>query len=151
VEAVVRKEYGNLRRQLRNIDSVVAFMCFLMAVTSYWQNEIFRSTIVDNGIVIKPTFENNSATLSLQTITLILGIATDFFIFYHYKYTLIKMKKDLKCQKSDTLKSSGLYKKMVVEMIFILVVYPIGMDGYIEGTMLDGSYEYSYNDLLTVT
>lgn len=82
---------------------------------------------------------------------LCLGFTLAFNIHYHYKYKLKKMKKDFKCKSSDTIYTTGLLKWQVLETVFVLFVYPPGLDlEVIEGEMIDGYYVYSYNDFFSV-
>ena len=48
----------------------------------------------------------------------------------------------------DTIKSSGIWKMMALEMVLVMIVSPPGLDTVIQGTDLNGTYFFSINGII---
>jgi hypothetical protein len=64
---------------------------------------------------------------------IVLSVLVVFFIIMHYRYQLELAKKLKLKHDKETLRSSGLWKSMLVEILFNLIICPPGVDGSVSG------------------
>jgi len=72
--------------------------------------------------------ESSQINMYLRCLMVLLGVILSIHIYFHYKYTLEAEKLLQLRYEKETLKTSGLWKPMVFELIFSMAVSPPGMD-----------------------
>ena len=63
---------------------------------------------------------------------------------------MIRFKSGIISNSTDGFFSSGLYKQMIIEILFCSIFCPPGLQGSISGRQLAGVYSYSYCELINL-
>lgn len=71
-------------------------------------------------------------------------------IVAHYFLELNRLKCELKVKDHDTLFSSGLYRRLLVELAICILFDPPNVNSIFSGKMLGGRYTYSLDDMMVV-
>lgn len=79
---------------------------------------------------------------------LVIGLLVCIYLHYVFKLKILKLKFLL--LPNDTLKTSGLLKKMVLEIILCGIFCPPYNENTFTGTIENGTYEYSLDSLINV-
>ena len=155
------------RRQFINDLLLAAFslssiLILYFAVIPTQSEEFYMETRspIDPTVFIKARNESNSTVTILRCTNILMTIVirnlhTVSLIYRHYSLEVSKMiiRKLLSrygTPYSDTLSSSGLLKKMLLEMLVMGVFCPPYLDYEFSGTMLNGTYTYSVEIIISI-
>jgi hypothetical protein len=97
------------------------------------QYEQFIKIVKENGLETKKRHQSTNINSVLRGFMIVLSLIVVFFIIMHYRYQLALAKKLKLKHERETLRSSGMWKKMLVEILFNLIVCPPGVDGSVSG------------------
>ena len=139
-----------IRRILKLVDSLTALLAIVLALFTYYENEAFREETVVEGVVTKKAYESSEHESFMRIIIIAMTLLLDVLVVTHYFFYLRKLKIEVRAKHSDTLYSSRLINWMMAELIVCSIITPPYVDVSFSGTMLDGSYTYSLNDIVTV-
>lgn len=140
------RAYRPPRVTLKYIDTLAAVAGMSGLIIAYYENEDFYSTESRDG-----TKERNESTdygNALRGINLLVTLILEIFIILHYVFKLKIMKLEGDKPPHDTIKTSGLFPCLLLEMLICVICTPPKLDMTFKGAMLGGSYVYSYNALI---
>jgi hypothetical protein len=140
------RKYRPPRITLKYIDTLAAIAGISGIAIAYYENEDFYSTSSSDGA--KERNESTDYGNALRGINMLVTLILEIFIILHYVFKLKIMKLEGDRPPHDSIKTSGLLPKMLMEMLLCAICTPPKMDMTFEGTMLGGSYVYSYNAII---
>ena len=164
ISAAHRQE--NLYSWLRICDTFAAFIAFVIGIVTYNEvnttsishaqnEEYYREETNADGEITKERNVSTSTTDNLRyallSLTIILGkfkichdlSSADASIIAHYALKLRLMKMQFRLNNKDTLCSSKLIYKLILELVICSLISPPGFDFTFSGKMLGGTYTYS--------
>jgi len=128
------------KRKLIFIDTLAAVLAGCIIMGCYVENENFY------------TNQNKSTDWgnSIRGVIMFLTCLLDACIIVHYlkRLSIYKLKKEK--SEEETLRSTGLLKTMIAELILCSLVCPPKFDYTFSGRMLSGTYTYSWNAIICV-
>ena len=126
-------------------DSIIFLLILLDIAISNLENNIFtKSTINAEVVTFTLTDEINNMRWLLIGVCFLIGILLVFRYFLNLR--LLRLRE--LASNEDGLISTGLFKWMILELIFLLVFSPPYVIGTFTGTMLQGTYTYSYDTII---
>lgn len=117
-EAVIKT-----KSEMRKNDTIAGIFTLALQIISFVEVEEY---IREEGD--KKRNESSQMNMYLRSLMFLLGIILGIHIYFHYKYTLETEKLLQLRYEKETLKSSGLWRPMMIEWIFSMLVSPPGID-----------------------
>lgn len=159
-----QEKIATQKKFIRFVDTVAALIALVIILIYFYEFELFiRVDYSDSGTIIKKRHESTSLNSILRTIMIIGSIITsktilpcDFeslayltqqgvMIYIHYKKQL-ELQKLMKIRnKKDTLFSTGMYKRLVFEIVLNMIVCPPTLDGQIKLSQTGGTQWLSFD------
>lgn len=159
-------EYYKAKKTIYYLDLILCIILCFNIILSIVDNEVYiyhsdsyiRDYMSANGIGkidLNVLNQMEKRTLSgeenlirfLNTLISVIGVC---LIGQSYRIKVKLYQIDDKLSKYDNIFTSGLYKKMIAEMIIIGVCYPPFLNYVLSGTMLGLIYVYNYNSIISI-
>lgn len=139
----------NIRRRLRILDFMICFFVLSDISLSVYTNMRFTSDEYDlNNRILKERFYTDSQIEDLRLCILGVIFIMEVLILIKYYLRLKILRSNLFASDKDSIFSTGLYKKMLLEMLVLMVFTPPSVNGYFSGNMLFGYYTYSSDSFI---
>jgi len=135
-----RREIG-----VRKIDICSFLLTLGILVLQYTENDIFISENKNEG---KLKNKSNAICTMLRCLIILLTILLEITIYFHYKLKLILQKNLGLHNRTASLKSAGMRKFLIQEIIICGLVCPPYLDKTMKGVALSGKYEYSLDAVI---
>jgi hypothetical protein len=121
-------------------DFMNAAVALVSIIIVYYESEWFYKA--DN--------ESDAAINAMRGLNFILTCGIIIMIGIHYRYTLVLGKLRRRFSPKATIWSSGLIRYMAIEMAIMGIFTPPYLDLEFSGEMLDGTYTYSVDAIISV-
>lgn len=126
------------RSELVNDDTIISLLNTIICGVS----------IIQHNILFENNYEQNENILKLRIIIAALAFSSTFWIIRRYKVKLMIKLITFKVSPRDTIFSTGLYKPMLLEILFALAVTPPYFDLFFSIEMLGYTIKYSFSAIL---
>ncbi len=145
---ITYSEY-NINKILKIIDFVICFFVLSDISLSIFTNMRFTTNEYDlNDRLIKESFYTDTQIEDLRICIMCIIFIIQIMIVIKYKFKLMILRSSLFASDKDTIFTIGLYKKMLLEMVALIIFTPPYTNGYFKGNMLFGFYTYSSDSFI---
>jgi len=139
-------------QKLRHIKIVDIFICFFVLCDislSVYTNMRFTSDEYDsNDKVYKEKFETDQQIVDLRICIMFIVFLIEILLVIKYHFRLKILRSALFASMLDNIFTTGLYKKLLLEMIIMIPFSFPNLNGYFSGHMLFGKYTYSLDSFI---
>jgi hypothetical protein len=140
-----------LKKKLKSLDMIIAFLILVNVLAALLENHFFTTGVSHEEHLSDPTQKeayssDNMTNLIRLAICGVIGlIEILLFIRYSIKVKILKSL-GIACNR-DGILSTGQWKPFLVEFFILLILSPPGFDDKITGSMLGGTYTYTYDSI----
>ena len=127
------------KKELRNDDTVLALINIIICALSFTQHNIY----------FEMDYKSTEFVIYIRVLMLILSLSSILWVVRRYQIKLILMLIKYQISVRDTLFSTGLYKKMFLEIAATFLVIPPYIDSTFKVEMLGFKVEYSLSAIFT--
>jgi len=139
-------------QKMRIIKIIDFFICFFVLCDislSVYTNMRFSSDELDlNDKVYKEKFFTDQQIFDLRICIMCIVFLIEIFLIFKYHFQLKILRSALFASEQDNIFTTGLYKKMFLEMLIMLPFTAPDLKGYFSGNMLLGRYTYSIDSFI---
>ena len=142
----------NLGKKIKYLDIIICFFILADVSLSVYTNMRFTNDEFDlNEKLVKERFDVDQEIEFLRKCIMVIIIIIEILIIYKYHVKLLILQSSLYASLGDNIFTTGIYKKMFMEMIILCVFTPPNLNGYFKGEMLFGYYTYSSDSFVLMT
>jgi len=136
-------------RILKIIDFIICFFVLSDVSLSVYTNTRFTSDEYDlNSRIVKVRFYTDRQIDAMRICIMVIVFFMEILIIIKYYFRLKILQSTLFASNQDTIFSTGIYKKLLLEMIILCIFTPPDINGYFSGNMLFGYYTYSSDSFI---
>ena len=151
--------YERTRLNVKYVDVIIGILAFSNIVITIIDNEIYiikndeyydkkNEFITPQNIKIMGERKISNKENICRIINIFIVFFTLIFVIIRYSLILKLRKLENKLSKYDNLISSGLLWREILEILFVIILYPPFLNNIIKGTMLDLYFVYNINSIV---
>ena len=151
--------YERTRLNVKYVDVIIGILAFSNIVITIIDNEIYiikndeyydkkNEFITPQNIKIMGERKISNKENICRIINIFIAFFTLIFVIIRYSLILKLLKLENKLSKYDNLISSGLLWREILEILFVIILYPPFLNNIIKGTMLDLYFVYNINSIV---
>ncbi len=151
--------YERTRLNVKYVDVIIGILAFSNIVITIIDNELYiikndeyydnrNEFITPQNIKIMGDRKISNKENICRIINIFIAFFTLIFVIIRYSLILKLLKLENKLSKYDNLISSGLLWREILEILFVIILYPPYLNSIINGTMLDLYFVYNFNSIV---
>ena len=151
--------YERTRLNVKYVDVIIGILAFSNIVITIIDNELYiikndeyydkkNEFITPQNIKIMGERKISNKENICRIINIFIAFFTLIFVIIRYSLILKLRKLENKLSKYDNLISSGLLWREILEILFVIILYPPFLNNIIKGTMLDLYFVYNINSIV---
>ena len=151
--------YERTRLNVKYVDVIIGILAFSNIVITIIDNELYiikndeyydnrNEFITPQNIKIMGERKISNKENICRIINIFIAFFTLIFVIIRYSLILKLLKLENKLSKYDNLISSGLLWREILEILFVIILYPPFLNNIIKGTMLDLYFVYNINSIV---
>ena len=151
--------YERTRLNVKYVDVIIGILAFSNIVITIIDNELYiikndeyydkrNEFITPQNINLMGDRKISNKENICRIINIFIAFFTLIFVIIRYSLILKLLKLENKLSKYDNLISSGLLWREILEILFVIILYPPYLNSIINGTMLDLYFVYNFNSIV---
>jgi hypothetical protein len=135
--------------KIKIVDFIIFVLIIIQIALALTENDIFNTEMKDkNNIITKKAFSSNSDVTNIRIFLCAVVAVIVILIIIRYLLKLKYLRQVFLACPDDGLYSTGLLKWLIIEIMILGTLSPPNMDDVVSGSMLNGSFVYSFDAII---